>query len=221
MTFDLRGHGKTTGQRGHTPSYETLMEDIDRFLGEVEKRFPGCPRFLYGHSLGGNLVLNYVLRRRPALAGVIATGPGLRTALEQQTTKLLLARLLSRLMPTMTMHSGLPATALSHDPEVVQAYVNDPLVHDHATTRFAVEALAAGRWAMEHAAEFPDLPLLLMHGAADPVCFPDCSREFAGQVRGPCTLKMWENLYHEIHNELEKEMVLAYVVDWLNQQLPA
>jgi len=219
--FDLRGHGKSTGQRGHTPSYEALMEDIDRFLGEVEKRFPGRPRFLYGHSLGGNLVLNYVLRRRPALAGVIATGPGLRSSLEQQRVKVTLARLLSGLLPTMAMHSGLPAEALCHDPQVVQAYVNDPLVHDLATPRLAVEGLAAGRWAIEHAVDFPPIPLLLMHGGADAICLVESSRDFAAGVPGDCTLKIWEGFYHEVHNELEKEEVLGYLVAWLQAHTPA
>jgi alpha-beta hydrolase superfamily lysophospholipase len=221
MAFDLRGHGKSTGQRGHAPSYEALMQDIDRFLGEVDRRFPGRPRFLYGHSLGGGLVLNYVLRRRPQLAGVVATGSALRSPLEQQTFKVTMARLLSGILPTMTMHSGLSAEALSHDPQVVQAYVNDPLVHDLATPRLAVEGFAAGHWALEHAAEFPPVPLLLMHGSADAICFADGTRDFAGKVPGDCTLKIWEGLYHEVHNEPQKGEVLGYLVDWLNAHLPA
>src|SRR5512142_2733677 len=77
LGFDLRGHGRSGGLRGHTPSYEALMDDITVFLGQAESRYPGLPRFLYGHSLGGNLVLNYTLRRKPTLHGVIATGPWL------------------------------------------------------------------------------------------------------------------------------------------------
>ena len=75
LGFDLRGHGRSGGPRGHTPSYEAYMDDIAAFLAQAGERHPGLPRFLYGHSLGGNLVLNYVLRRRPDLTGVIVTGP--------------------------------------------------------------------------------------------------------------------------------------------------
>ena len=80
LACDKRGHGRSGGKRGHTPSYEALMTDIDLLLAQAEQRFPGKPRFLYGHSLGGNEVLNYALRRKPDLAGVVATSPGLRTA---------------------------------------------------------------------------------------------------------------------------------------------
>lgn len=76
LSFDLRGHGQSQGSRGHTPSYETLLNDINFFLNEVDKNFPELPHFLYGHSLGGNLVLNYILRRQSHLKGVIATDPG-------------------------------------------------------------------------------------------------------------------------------------------------
>ena len=216
LSFDLRGHGRSEGPRGHTPSVESWMEDIAQLLEQAAERFPGRPRFLYGHSLGGLLVLNYVLRRRPALAGVIATGPALRSPLEGQTLKVAMARLLGRLAPTLTMASGLPVEALSHDSRVVQAYVSDPLVHDRATARLAVETFSAARWALEHAAEFPRVPLLVMHGGADRICLPEGSRDFAAHVPGERMLKIWEGSYHEIHNEPDQAAVLGFLIDWLN-----
>jgi alpha-beta hydrolase superfamily lysophospholipase len=152
---------------------------------------------------------------------VIVTGCALRSPLEEQTFKVTMARLLSGLLPKLTMQSGLPTEALSRDPQVVQAYTDDPLVHDLATPRLAAEGFAAGHWALEHAAEFPSMPLLLMHGSADQICYLDGTHEFAGQVSGDCTLQVWEGLYHEIHNEPEQGEVLGYVVDWLNKHLPA
>ena len=76
LTFDLRGHGKSQGRRGFSPSYEALMDDISLLLNEAVNRFPNLPHFLYGHSLGGNLVLNYALRRKCRLSGVIASSIG-------------------------------------------------------------------------------------------------------------------------------------------------
>jgi len=216
MAFDLRGHGRSAGPRGHTPSLAALMDDIELLLQQAGERFPGRPCFLYGHSLGGLLVLNYALRRRPALAGAIVTGPALRTPMEGQGFKVTLARLMSRLLPGLTMASGLPVEALSRDPAVVQAYVSDPLVHDRATARLAVELFSAARWALEHADEFPPVPLLIMHGGADRICLPEGSCDFAARVPGECTLKVWEGLYHEVHNEPEQHEVLRFMIEWLN-----
>src|SRR5512146_284065 len=115
MGFDLRGHGRSGGPRGHTPSIEAYMQDIDLLLEHVHARYPGLPTFLYGHSLGGILVLNYGLRRKPKLNGVIATSSGLHTALEQQPAKIMMARVLGGVAPTVLIPSGLATSGLSHD----------------------------------------------------------------------------------------------------------
>ena len=126
FTFDLRGHGKSEGPRGHTPSYEALMQDISFLLEAANKQFPQLPYFLYGHSLGGNLVLNYVLRYKPQLKGVIVTGPWLRLAFEPPVFKVTFGKVMNKIRPSFSQSSGLDTKALSHDSEVVHAYENDP-----------------------------------------------------------------------------------------------
>ncbi len=187
--FDLRGHGKSQGQRGHTPSYEALLNDINSLLNEVDKNFPELPLFLYGHSLGGNLVLNYVLRRQPKFKGVISTGPWLRLAFEPPRFKIILAQITNYIWPSFSQKSGLDTKAISRDPEVVYAYENDPLVHDHISARMFISIYQAGQWALEHASEFP-LPLLLMHGGADKIVSIEASKEFAKKIPEKCTFKI-------------------------------
>ena len=214
LAFDLRGHGLSGGGRGDAPSYEVLLDDIARCLDEAAARFPGKPRFLYGHSLGGGLVLNYALRRRPSLAGVVASSPWLRLAFAPPTAKLALARAMGRVLPAFAQSNGLDPADLSHDPDVVRSYEIDPLVHDRITARLAVSTLDAGEWALAHASEFT-LPLLIMHGSADRITSAEASREFARQVPRDCTFKLWEGLDHETHNEPEKSQVLQFVINWL------
>ncbi len=217
---DLRGHGKSGGPRGHTPSYDTLMDDTGRLLDEAAERYSGKPRFLYGHSLGGNLVLNYTLKRKPQLAGVVATSPLIRTTNPAPAVKITLGKLMYKLQPGMTMANGIPLDSLAHDPEIGRAYANDPLVHNKISARLALDMLQAGEWALAHAAEFP-LPLLLVHGSADEITSAAATQEFAGKVRGDCTLKIWDGFYHETHNEPEKAEVLGFMIDWLRSHTPA
>ncbi|MGC8780054.1 MAG: lysophospholipase [Anaerolineae bacterium] len=217
---DLRGHGRSDGPRGHTPAYETLLDDIGRLLAEAQARYGNTPQFLYGHSLGGNLVLNYALRRRPALAGVIATSPALRVPVRLPPAQVTLAKVMNRLWPAMQMANGLDVSGLARDPEVIRAYTSDPLVHNRISVRLALSMLEAGEWALAHAGEFP-VPLLLMHGTADTLTLAQGSQEFAAKApAGRCTLKLWEGFYHETHNEPEKAQVLAFMIDWLHKQLP-
>lgn len=218
ISFDLRGHGKSEGPRGHTSSYEALMKDISSLLEVANKQFPELSLFLYGHSLGGNLVLNYVIRRHPKLKGVIATGPWLRLAFEPSHFKIILAQITNYIWSSFSQKSGLDTKAISRDPEVVYAYENDPLGHDYISARMFIGIHQAGQWALEHASEF-SLSLLLMHGGDDKLSSVEASREFAGKITKNCTLKIWDGLYHEIHNEPGKKEVLKFLVDWLDKEV--
>jgi len=215
LGFDQRGHGRSAGQRGHIPSYEALLDDIALLLEQAMNRYPALPLFLYGHSMGGNEVINYALRRKPALSGVIATGPWLRLAFEPPALKVALGRMMNRIFPAFAQKSGLETAALSRRPDVVRAYESDPLVHDLISARLFVEMYTAGLWALEHAPDFP-LPLLLMHGSADRLTSAEASREFAQRAGGQVTLRIWEGGYHEIHNEPERGEVFQTIIAWLD-----
>jgi len=215
LAFDLRGHGRSPGPRGHVDRYAVALDDIACHLADAAYRYPERPCVLYGHSLGGNLVLNYALRHRPPIAGVISTSPLLRPTFPIPRGKLLLAQVLAAICPRCTLATGIDAAALSRDPSVVRAYVQDPLSHNRAGVRFSLEFLAAGEWALAHAADFP-LPLLLAHGTADRVTSFAASQAFARQAGPRCTWQPWNGLYHETHNEPEKAQVIAFTLGWLS-----
>ncbi|MHB0858780.1 MAG: alpha/beta hydrolase [Anaerolineae bacterium] len=218
--LDLRGHGRSGGPRGHAPTYDTLMDDIAAFLELSAKRYPGHLPFLYGHSLGGNLVLNYALRRQPNLAGVIASAPGLRAKFQVPAWKLALGKVLYNLWPSFSMPSGLDRVSLAHEAAVVRAYEDDALVHGRVSARLGLDTIKSGLWALEHADEMR-LPLLLMHGAADAITDVEASRAFAERAGACCTLVVWEGFFHEIHNEAESRQVMDKVVDFCERQLAA
>jgi len=221
LGFDLRGHGRSEGVRGHTPSIEAFRQDIDLLLENAWKRYPLQPQFLYGHSLGslgGILVLNYCLQRKPSLKGVIVTSAGLRTALEQQRFKVMLAKVLGVLLPTVTIPGGLDTAGLSHNPEIARAYHSDPLVHDRISLGFGKIMLGVTRWTLEHSCEF-SLPLLLMHGKADRITFPSSSTGFAAPLREKCTLMLWDDMYHELHNESVQSEVFKTMTIWMDARL--
>ena len=217
--YDQRGHGKSEGQRGHAPSWDSLLDDIALSLEKAARRFPDAPRFLYGHSLGANLVLTYCLQRRPQLAGVIATGPLLRPAFQPAAWKMALGKLLYGVWPGFALNNELDPKGISQDPKVVDAYVHDPLVHDRVSARLGMDLLKEGAWALEHASEF-ELPLLLMNGDSDPICSPQAVGEFGSRTGASCTYKTWPGLYHEIHNEPEQQRVFEFMISWLNKHTP-
>ncbi|HIE57697.1 MAG TPA: alpha/beta hydrolase [Anaerolineales bacterium] len=218
LGFDQRGHGRSPGPRGDTPSHEMMLKDIDRALEAAQASFPDVPLFLYGHSMGGNLVLNHILRHKPPVAGAIATSPWLRVTNPPSALLMAAARLMRRIYPKITQGNGLELEGLSRDPQVIADYQTDPLNHDRISARMAVEFSDAGEWALEHANEL-SIPLLLVHGSADRLTSPLASQEFAAKAGDLCTFKMWEGCYHETHNEPNKEEVIAFNIAWITERL--
>ncbi|HEX6033029.1 MAG TPA: alpha/beta hydrolase [Anaerolineales bacterium] len=219
--FDLRGHGRSGGARGHTPSLNAYMQDIRQFFQLLTPRYLHIPHFLYGHSLGGLLALAYAIQYGAGLRGVMVTGAALRDSLQEQKAKLALVKLLAPILPTLSVQSGLDSTALSRDPRIVEAYRNDPLVHDNITLGFGRAGLEAIELCFARAKEFP-VPLLMIHGKADTITYPGGSEEFAKRVReggGDVTLKVWDGLYHEVHNEPEQAEVFQFMIEWLDRHL--
>lgn len=217
LGFDLRGHGKSKGARGHA-SFENILNDIQHFLDEVKGNHPDLPSFIYGHSLGGCLVLDYCIKRKPSLAGAIVTSPGLGVATSVPPAKMMLARVMARLLPTFALDNGLDTSGLARDPEIEKAYVNDPLVHPKISARLGLDLLTTGPWVIEHAAEF-SLPLLLLQGSKDRLVSPAATQEFASRVSGDITFKLFEGSFHELHNEPEKFETIGLMIDWINKHL--
>lgn len=217
LQIDMRGHGRSSGVRGHTP-FDRTMEDLDAALAEARERAPEVPVFLYGHSLGGLMVLTYTLRRTPDIAGVIASAAGLRSPVLEQQVKIAAAKLLGSILPSVSIPSGLDDSGLSRDPEVLAAYRADPYVHDRASLALGRDGAVGAEWALAHAWKV-QVPLLMLHGSADPIAYARGTEEFAGKVDGDVTVHIYPGLLHEPHNEPEKDAVLDDIVAWLDEHV--
>ena len=218
LAYDLRGHGKSGGMRGHISSYNDYLDDTDLLLKETNDRYPGVPQFLYGHSLGAIIVSDYVLQRKPQITGVIISALSNKTALQEQKGKVFIAKVLGSLIPKFSLSSGLDPLTISRDPMVVTKYTNDPMVHHQITAGWGKGSIDTIDYINKHASEWT-LPVLIMHGELDKLGYVEGSREFASKIRGDCTLKIWPGMFHEVHNEPEKEQVFEFLHQWLDNHL--
>lgn len=216
---DHRGHGKSEGKRGHTPSLEMLLNEVSRLIEEADIRFPDRPIFVYGHSMGGNLVLNHLLRKKPKVKGVVVTGPWIKLAFEPSKFLVMLGKLSRKIAPSFTQGSNLDASHISRDKEVVKKYVNDPLIHDQISSEMGMCIMDAGEWLLNGSDKNISTPLLVMHGSGDQITSHKASEEFCSKVTGDISFKSWEGFYHEIHNEVENTDVFNYTWEWMNSKL--
>jgi alpha-beta hydrolase superfamily lysophospholipase len=219
--FDHRGHGKAQGLRGHVDAWRDFRGDVAAFLEKVRGETPDTPTFLFGHSMGGLIVLEYTLHHPDGLAGVIASGPALEIGGDVSPLLLTAAKVMSFIVPRAQMNNGLDPNGLCHDAEAVQAYREDPLVHDRATPRFSVEMSRAMAWTLEHAAAWePTLPLLLVHGGGDPICNPEGTRRFFERVEArDKELFICEGCLHESFRDVGGEAVMEKIATWLEGQM--
>ncbi len=217
--FDLRGHGRSPGPRGYLNEWAEFRGDVKSFLELVREQEPGRPLFLLGHSLGGLIVLEYVLHHPEGLVGVIASGPLLAQA-SISPFLIMMSKVLSSVMPRFTLDTNLDATTISRDPAVVEAYVSDPLVHSLGTPRLSTELDRAIEWTQAHGAEMR-IPCLIVHGSADQLVPPEGSRIFyENMTLSDKERQVYEGYYHEVFNDVGKERVLAAVEAWVEHHLP-
>lgn len=217
---DLRGHGRTEGPRGFINSYNhEIFPDIDSLLKDLAEKYPNLPQFLYGHSTGGGIVLGYAIKKKPKVAGIIATSPWL--TLKEPPSKMMLnsMKLMKRVYPKFRSDLGFTENLLSRDPAVDEAAKADELMHSVMTAGLFMEAVNNGRFVLHHAAGFP-LPLLVMHGTGDKLTSYSSSQRFARQApSNTSTFKAWQNAYHELHNDIMKEDAIGFMVKWLDGEV--
>jgi alpha-beta hydrolase superfamily lysophospholipase len=213
--YDQFGHGESSGPRGGLPSPLRLLEDLVDVVEATRQRIePGVPLIVLGHSLGG-LVAASAVARGMQVDGLVLSSPALATRLGP-VQKILLATI-PRLAPTLAVGNGLDPDFLSHDPRVVAAYRDDPLVHDRISGRLAAFIPAAGAQVLARAAQW-SVPTLLMYAGADRLVDPRGSRDFAAAAPAPLvTSRCFDGLYHEIFNEIDARPVYALLMQWLDQ----
>jgi len=218
IAYDQFGHGKTEGKRGHNPGFEEVLDCVSYIIDKSKQVFGIQPTFLYGHSMGGNVVINYVLKRKHNLNGVIATSPFLKLAFEPPAWKLKIAKLLVKIAPSLTMGNELDINAVSQDKNEVEKYKNDSLIHDRISPNYSIIFIETGIWAIENADKLK-IPMLLMHGTGDQLTSYKASQKFAEKAGEKVELKLFEGAYHELHNDMVKGEVLDLMISWLNKEI--
>jgi alpha-beta hydrolase superfamily lysophospholipase len=217
--LDQIGHGKSGGQREYVEHFDDYSDTFTSYLTMVKQWQPGKPIFLLSHSIGGLIAAYYLLDHQAEFQGAVFSAPVVKVASHVTQMTVFMARTLSLLAPTAGVLPVDPST-ISRDPEVVKAYIEDPLVfHGKTTARLSAEMLRALTRVSAETGKIT-LPFLAMQGGADRLVDPDGAQilyEKAGSKDK--TLKIYEGLYHEIYNEPEHERVLADVEGWLGAHL--
>ncbi len=217
-SYDLRGHGQSEGMRGYINRWSEFREDLRGFIHFVTTESPQCPTFIYGHSLGATIALDYAVRLPHGIQGVILSAlPIGKVGLSP--VKFFIGRILSSIWPSFALSTGIDLSAGSRNPAVVQTHAQDPLRHTRGRARMSTEFFSTLEWLNAHVEELR-LPVLMLHGAADRTIPPDSSRDYFRGITYPDkTYIEYPNAYHDLHLDLGYQTVLADVEHWLEQHV--
>lgn len=218
--YDQRGYGRSGGRRAFIDQFDQYLTDLSLVFQNVQDRTPDVPIFLFGHSMGGLIVLLYVLTRSPSLRGLLLSAPAIEINPDLAPFLRKVAQMLGRFFPSLpTVRS--PQGATSRDPAVVEEAKNDPLnYHGRTLARTGAELLRAGNEAQGRLHKL-ETPFLVFHGTADPLASPVWSKRLYKRAAATDkTLKLYDGLYHETFNEPEREQVLDDLTMWLAERMP-
>ncbi len=215
--FDLRGHGRSEGRPQWVESFDDYLEDLGRFVRLVRRNEPGRPLFLFGFSLGGNIVASYALRGEEGISGLILCGAGLKPPDKTPGFAISIFKILCRLLPNMGAAS-LQAGDFSRDPNVEAEMEKDQLISQKPVpNRTILTVIQTGERIRANASKL-DTPLLLLQGTADTIVGPEGTRVLYERCSSADkTLKLYEGFYHDLLHEPEKQTVLNDMSGWLGK----
>lgn len=221
VSMDLRGHGVSFGTRGHCAPRKNVLEDIDDLIRYTEELYPDKPIILYGHSMGGNITMDY--RKRGALnyklSGFIVSAPWVELVRSISEPLYLAVKLLAKIMPSKAINSGISEKDLGNEKSVGD-YEKNPLTHKRISLLCALEGFTIGKQlaagTLEDNGGAEDIPMLLMQGTDDKICSVNGSRKVAAVES--CEYVEWPGLFHEIHNggtDSTGNEVIEKIICWI------
>ncbi len=216
FAYDQRGHGRSDGKRGHPTHIKHLVNDVKLMVEHLRVAFPGKPVIIYGHSMGGTVVINYVISNTYTADALIVTSPWLKLVKPPSKTVINLIKPLLKIAPAIAVPNGLLPMDISHDEKEVQKYTEDPLVHNKISIGLFYSTFRAGYTALRNVYKI-NCPFLIMHGTGDRITSAKASEDYVLNTSDRTRLKLWEGAYHELHHEPNRDEVFTYITAWLQE----
>ena len=211
---DLRGHGKTDSPRGVAKDYDAIHGDVETLIEETSRRLSNVPQFLFGHSMGGGLVLHHGMNAASdSLAGYLVSAPLIRLKRNIPSFVRLAVKTIRPIMPRGTFPISVSGKNISTIPTEQDRYDNDPLNHNRLGFGLAVGMVEAGENVLNNASQW-DKPLRLWHSKTDRITDFVASERFASSAK-QCQFTAFDEVQHEMHQDTSRQDVFDLMVKFI------
>lgn len=214
--LDLRGHGQSEGARGCGPDLDAFLDDVDALITQMKSDSPGLPWIFHVHSMGGNIGLNHVLRRQSDCSAIVATSPWITIENTPSKGLVFMANLINK-FGGFTQSSEIDASYVSTDKVEVEKYANDPLIHDKISSKAGMALYYSGQYLHNYKGGMP-IPTFIAHAKQDKLTLASGSSQFAKNNPKNVTLELWDDVNHEIHNDVKREELFESIRIWLKEK---
>lgn len=217
--LDHRGHGRSGGKRVRVKDIGEYTADFGTLVEIARREYPALPKIVLGHSMGGGIVFAYGSDRPEDYDLMVLSGPAVAANEDVSPVLVIVGKVLGSVLPSAPVQQ-LDANAVSRDPAVVQAYVEDPLVWHGKVPAGVAKALVTVGESMPQRSRAITRPVLVVHGSEDHLISPKGSERMVDCLASDDVhLKIYPGLYHEVFNEPEREKVLDDVASWIEARL--
>jgi len=216
--YDLRGHGKSEGEKAYIDSILEYVSDLQNYVNHIKLKHPGKHIFLLGHSMGGEIACLYSIKYQTEISGLILSGAVIKISDDISPLLQKLSGFIAAIFPRLPT-TKIDSSGISRDKNIVELYDDDPLVYRGGTLARTGSEIIKGTKHIKKNMKQITIPVLIMHGTSDRLADPEGSSQLYNGVNSEDkTLKLYENYYHEILNEPEKERVLQDIIKWLDER---
>ena len=216
--IDWYGHGESYGRRGHLNSFEIVYKELDMFLAEVDKLYPNIPKILYGHGLGGNIILDYYLTHKLRIQGLIISAPWFKLSNPPVKIVISLSNILRFILPKMAIKIYSNLLDFTRDEVEYTKLLKDSLVHNKISFKLYFLASTIGKRAIGRGYRI-NKPMLLMHGTGDNITSHKASIDFSRNTGHFTLFKSWPEAFHDLHNDVNRNEIFSYVNKWIKDKI--
>lgn len=217
LMYDLRGHGKTAnGQNiGYVKNFNDFLNDTEEFIKIIKEKIDLKNIMIYGHSMGGLIVLHYISTKNNSFKGAITSGPA--TIMNMSLGNKISLNIFGRISPKSRVKLPIKPEYLTHEKEIWEAYERDPLVFKNPTVSIIFQMYKASKSIWNNLNKI-ELPILMLHGGSDMIV-PKLATEKSFELIASKdkTKKIYDGMYHEIHNEIDRKLVYEDIINWISK----